>query len=505
MEEKKYLRFAQKFFAGTLLSRCSGMARDMLMAFYFGAAPFIAHFFVGYRLVYLFRRIFGEGALQPSFVPQLQTLRNEGEEKAGLFFKEVFFSGTLVISLFLIFVEIGLLFVPTSPTLSMVQLMLPGVVFLYMYASASAFLQCYQKYLLSSVMPFVCNLLWIVSIIFAYYFTSIRSEILIGGVLAGFFIQAVIPAYKAFSLCKGFGSGVLFSAECRKLLRSLGWILIGVGAVQINMAIDTAFAQLSDESGSAFLWYALRLQQLPLALFGVAFFHALLPGISRKIAKGDTEAASSLLCSGIESVLLLTIPSAFLLYWLGPHLLDILFARGHFSIQDLLQTSECLKGYALGLVPMAINLIFSAALFAKGRYRTCAAISITSVLCNVFLNTLFIFRRQFGAESIAYATSISAFIQSGLYIWQLGDVYRVQRYLKSYLKYIAIGGSAFILSFSLMHWGIWIEPFEETGSFFQDVTAISIKGGSYFLFYAGLCQILGVKRFLKIFSLRKLT
>src|ERR1700746_2853547 len=92
-------RSSHRFFSGTLLSRISGMLRDMSMAYSFGTHPSIAAFMVAFRFAHLLRRLFGEGALQTAFIPEFESLRHRSEPRAFAFFHHL----SAALTLFLIF------------------------------------------------------------------------------------------------------------------------------------------------------------------------------------------------------------------------------------------------------------------------------------------------------------------------------------------------------------------------------------------------------------------
>jgi AMP nucleosidase len=64
----------------TLLSRITGLARDILIARAFGAGPLTDAFWVAFRIPNLLRRLFAEGAFSQAFVPILGQVRKEHEQ-----------------------------------------------------------------------------------------------------------------------------------------------------------------------------------------------------------------------------------------------------------------------------------------------------------------------------------------------------------------------------------------------------------------------------------------
>src|SRR5690606_33001542 len=115
----------------------------------------------------------------------------------------------------------------------------------------------------------------------------------------------------------------LFSKEVRVLLKPLSFGLAGVGAAQVNSALDALFARCSDPSGPAYLWYAIRIQQLPFALLGIALSGALLPALSRACSKNYPD----LLREGIRKGVALMVPCSVGMIVLSHAGLDLLYGR----------------------------------------------------------------------------------------------------------------------------------------------------------------------------------
>lgn len=474
MKENRYIHSVRKFFLGTFFSRCSGMLRDMLLAFYFGATPFLAHFFVAYRFVYLFRRLFGEGGVQPGFVPHFNQIKEEDEQKAHHFYRDILLSLTLLLSIGIIIAEIVLFFFKDNPVVFLSMILLPAILFLFLYVIQSAFLQCYGSFFTSSVAPALFNAFWIGSIVVASYFATERSSIILSiGIVFGFFVQMLLPFLRSRLFIKlkwkDFYRARLFSPECKKLFLSLFYIIVGVGATQINTAIDALFAQIAHPSGPAYLWYAIRLQQLPLALFGLAFSGAILPKLTSLLACDDRKGYTDLISRSAVQLSSLIVPSSLFLFLLGPYLIHFLFGRGQFLYSDLVETTHCLWGYLLGLFPMTLVLIFSSALYAKKKYQKMMGISLFTVLVNICINSFFLFVLQLGAKSIAYATSITSYLQLLLLIKALQERDIFQRG-KEFGKVIAVAFAAAAIVMIPLH-------FFEGKNFLLD---FSIPGQEYF-------------------------
>ncbi len=404
------LKSAKSFFAGTALSRVSGLLRDIVIAASFGSSPEIAAFMVSYRLANLFRRLLGEGNLQAGFVPHFASLKEEG----GRFFRDVFFSMALILLVLVALLEAVLWsfrFWAGPDWLIIINLtmwMTPGLIFICLYGLNSSLLQCRRKYFIPAAAPVVFNLIWISAV-----FLNPDVTFLAIAITLAFAGQWVITAFEGAKLLplREWLKPHLFSPEFKRLIRPLLLGIIGIGAVQFNSALDTVFARIADLKGPAFLWYAIRIQQLPLALFGIALSGALLPPLSRA---EDPVKKQELLESALQSGSALMLIATFGIFALGESGINLLYGHGDFTRTDVVETHHCLCAYGLGLVPSVFVLILAAKYYAERNYRTPMIASLLSVGANIGLNALFVFGFNLGAVSIALATSISSFLNAGL-------------------------------------------------------------------------------------------
>lgn len=404
------LRSARSFFAGTALSRISGFLREIAIAIVFGSSPEIAAFMVSYRLANLFRRLLGEGNLQAGFVPHFTALKEEG----GQFFRDVAFSMGIVLLFTVALLEgvlWGCLQVVGPDWVEIVQLtmwMVPGLFFVCLFGLNSSLLQCQKKYFLPAVAPVMFNFIWIAAVVFL---PGVRwLAIAVTAAFAGQWLMTAFEGRRLLSL-REWLKPKLFSSEFRALLKPLALGMVGIGAVQFNSALDAIFARLADVKGPAFLWYAIRIQHLPLALFGIALSGALLPPLSRT---QDPIHRQNLLQSALKHSAALMLACTFGIFALGKPGINLLFGHGHFTAADVEETTGCLWGYGLGLIPSVFVLLLAAGFYAEKKYRIPTIASLLAVGANIGLNALFVFGFGWGAVSIAIATSLSAFLNAAL-------------------------------------------------------------------------------------------
>ena len=422
------LRRARSFFSGTSLSRLTGMIRDILMAAAFGATASVAAFMVAFRLAHLLRRILGEGALQAAFIPQFEEERQWSEQNAIELFRNLL--STLIVSLSgLILVAeallIGLYFsrILNPGNQEIIYLLLwslPGLFFVCLFGVQASLLQCEGRYFIPSVAPVAFNLVWIAAVLFLWHIEPAAAmPWLAAAVSFGCFLQWLItlPAIlEKVSLRRLFSSWNPSAPSLRRLFRALLLGLAGVSASQLNAALDVLFARYADSAGPAYLWYAIRLQQLPLGLFGVALSGALLPSLSRAVKRQQFQEGMHLVQKGLTWAAWVMIPMTVGIFIFGPVSIQLLYGHGDFSLADGWQTTLCLWGYGLGLLPMTFVLVLAPFLYSAGHYSITAKGSVLSVALNIALNAFFILVFHWGPESVALATSMSAGFNAA-YLW----------------------------------------------------------------------------------------
>jgi putative peptidoglycan lipid II flippase len=429
---------------GTALSRVSGLARDMAMAFFFGSSPEIAAFMVAYRLANLGRRLIGEGNLQAGFTPHYEALKKGDPARAAAFFYDLSGSLGLVAFLLVALIEAALWAAGqwASPgwreIASLAMWIAPGLFFISLTGLNTALLQCERRYFAPAASPVLFNIGWIIAACLAPSMPYLAL-----GITFAYALQWLFLHFRARSPLSPPAPVALFSPDVRQIIRPIGLGIIGVGALQINSALDAIFARLADPSGPAYLWYAIRIDQLPMGLFGVALSGALLPPLARAMQEGDQARYRFLLDKALTAsgklMAFFTVG-----YWvLGIPGINLLYGRGGFSPAAVLRTAECLTAYSFGLAPAVYVLLFAAGFYARKDYRAPTGAALVAVAVNVIGNALLVFLLDLGAASIAYATSVAAFVNCQLLARRLGVVQFWSRQLPIWISLLPAGALAY--------------------------------------------------------------
>ncbi len=417
------IRRAGAFLSGTALSRITGMLRDILMAWAFGATSAVAAFMVAFRFAHLLRRIFGEGAMQSAFIPQFEAIRSEDPTRARQFFMNLCTSVSLFLIGIIALIEVvlglllyyDLLLPEPRETARLTALMLPGLLFICLFGLNAALLQCEGRYFVASGAPLAFNITWIVGIICLASWSSSQAMPWLAGIVTvacvGQWLATVPSVKQVLFQNKSLPSWVslnLRSGDLKKLVKALSLGVLGVSASQISSAVDSIFAQYASPEGPAYLWYAIRLQQLPMSLFALALTGALLPAISRAIKSGNLSFGRHLLEFALRQNVVFITAAAVGLVVAGGVIINLLFGHGDFSQEATVQTTRCLWAYALGLLPATLILLLGTGFYALGDFKTPARGCVMAVCLNIILNFLAVGYWEMGPVAVATATSVSS-------------------------------------------------------------------------------------------------
>jgi putative peptidoglycan lipid II flippase len=405
----------------TMASRILGFARDVLIADVMGTGPVADAFFVALRLPNLFRRLFGEGAFNAAFVPSISAIfHKEGMTAATGFAEEatavmIFWLGALTV-LGEIFMP-GVLYV-LAPGFAgnhgkfglavvLTRIMFPYLFFICLTALFSGVLNAMSRFAAAAAAPVLFNVISIAALFILRPFVPDAGYALAWGVSISGVAQMVllIVAMRRAGMKISLPRPRL-TPRMMALFRRMAPALLGAGVTQLNVSIDIIIGTLLPAGSVSLLYYADRVNQLPLAVIGTAAGTALLPAITRQIAQGEEAGAMVALNRAFESVLMLTLPAAIGLLVAAKPVMDVLFVHGAFSLRDAVLAGHALSAFALGLPVFALVKILTPGFFARGDTVTPLKIGVLTVLLNLGLNLVFMHPLQ--AVGPALATSLSS-------------------------------------------------------------------------------------------------
>ncbi|MDE2581395.1 MAG: murein biosynthesis integral membrane protein MurJ [Rhodospirillales bacterium] len=407
----------------TLVSRVLGFARDMLIAARLGAGPVADAFFVALRLPNLFRRLFGEGAFNAAFVPSFSgVLAAEGPETARDFAEQAFAGMILILGLLTIAGEVfmpqvmlglapGFAAIPAKFALAVTlsRLTFPYLLLICLAALVSGMLNGLDRFTAASASYVLFNVVTIAALLWLTPYMASAGHALAVGVAASGVAQLGVLLVAV----RRVGMGLRLrrprlTPQMRTLMRRMAPGLVGAGVTQLNLAVDVIIASLLPAGTVSVLYYADRVQQLPLGVIGTAVGTAMLPLLSRQVRTGEVQAAEDTQNRAIEYALFLTLPAALALMVAAGPIVGVLFGRGRFGHADVVLSAHALSAYALGLPAFVLVKVLAPGFFARGDTATPVKIGVGAVVLNLALNIAFM--RPLQQMGPALATSLAAMV-----------------------------------------------------------------------------------------------
>jgi len=421
----------------TLLSRIAGFVRDVLQASLLGAGLAADAFLIAQRLPNLFRALFAEGALAAAFVPMLN--QRMGAENGGVDAARRFAEAVLAVLLPFLLLFTIVMVVATAPvvwaltggfpdaapekfalTLHFTRLTFPYLMLISIVSLLGGLLNAVGRFAVNAAAPILLNLVLIAGL----FWSAGSDAVAVAGVQAiCVTLGGVAQLIWLMWSCQRAGFGLRLrvprlTPEVKALLRLILPAALGAGAVQINLLISTALAaRFLGEGAVSWLYYADRLNQLPLGIIGIGVGTAVLPAMSRLLAAGDASAALAQQNRAIELVLLLTLPAAAGLALVAAPIIGVLFQHGAFTALDTRQTAAALAAFALGLPAYVLIKVLTPGFHARSDTRTPVRVALGAMLVNLAANLLLVW--PFGHVGIALGTAIAAWGNAGALWWLL--------------------------------------------------------------------------------------
>jgi putative peptidoglycan lipid II flippase len=416
--------------SATLASRILGFARDMIVALAFGAGPITDAFFVAYRIPNILRRLLAEGALSTAVVPVFteHAALHSGDEMRRLV------RATLGVAL-VVLLATTLLGIAAAPWLLraiapgftsdaaqealavlLTRVMFPYLMLVGLSALAMGALNAANRFFASALAPAVSNVGMIAGVLLLARHVDPPILALAIGVLAGGVGQLLVQL-PDLARC-----GLLLAPSWEprhpaliRIARLLVAAVFGLASLQVMVFVNTVLASLLPAGSVSFLYYADRVMEFPLGVFGIALASAALPAMSRQAAEGDTRGLAGTLNFALRLAVYICIPATVGLLVLRVPITRILFERGRFMPADTIATAQALSGYAVGLVGFAAARITAQAFYAIKRPGVAVRVGALSVGANILAALALM--APLGHAGLAYASSVGAFVNLLALLW----------------------------------------------------------------------------------------
>jgi len=436
----------------TLLSRFSGLARDIITARIFGGGLLGSSFRAAYAAPNLFRRLFGEGALSAAFLPEYTRVLKSDPSAAQALASMVVYALCLVTGALVLLLEIVLLAIITvgndperELSLKLVMVMLPMMPAVCLTAILSGVLQVHGKFGPPAAAPVLLNLAQIAAALLCIglHVGAESSTYAVGWAAVGASgLQIVWCLWALRGRVRWTRAFRAAGSSGRTVLRRFVPVVIGLGTLQLNTMIDTLIAMWPtyigptmfgravtlDESSNAVISYAQTIYQFPLGVFGIAVATAVFPLLSRTAS--DPAAFLLGLRRGLRLSLFIGLPASIGLFIVRHDLIRTIFGGSEraaesaaavetsvaawegFTEPQLVRMAAALAGFAPAVWAYSLNHVFSRAFYAKGDTTTPMRVAIGMVVLNLTLNFVLIWPLR--EAGLAWATAISATVQCGV-------------------------------------------------------------------------------------------
>jgi putative peptidoglycan lipid II flippase len=414
----------------TLLSRVTGLFREMVYAQVFGASALMDAFLVAIKIPNFLRRLFAEGAFSQGFVPVITEYRHKRSHEAT---RELVsgVAGTLGAVLFGVSV-VGVIAAPVlvfifapgftgtegkfEQAAQMLRLTFPYIFFVSLTALFGGVLNSYGRFAIPAFTSTLMNLVMIVVTAWLAAGSANPGLVMAAGIFVAGALQTLVQLPSVAKL------GLLSWPTWRPALegvRRIGRLMLpgvlGSSISQVSLLLDSLIASFLVDGSIAWLYFADRLMEFPLGVFSIALATVILPGLSAHHAKASKEQFSATLDWALRLTLLLTMPAAVgMLVFAGP-ITATIFGRGQFSLHDVQMTSYALMTYSFGMLFMSLVKVLAPGFFARQDTGTPVRAGMISLGVNVALNLAIVLPAAHAGFNAPHALlAISTSLAAGL-------------------------------------------------------------------------------------------
>ncbi len=427
----------------TVISRVFGFVRDVAYSHFFGANALLDAWTIAFKIPNLARRLFGEGAASASFIPVYSEELHSNREQAKQLVNTVVTVLFVLLAAIILIGQVGIwsyykFFSSTSETklvLSLTSIMLPYMLMVCIVAILAGILNVHRHFATPAAAPIVLNIFIISSILLTGWAFKIPAREQLFFVAAAVLIAGVVQI--AIQVPPLRASGVSIrpawrtqSEAFRKIIILMAPMILGLTVTQINTLADDLIAWWfsgSVEKGEFFvllghkiayplqrgsvshLYYAQRLYQLPLGVFGISLATAIFPVMSSLSAKKDFVGLAKTVSQGLRTCFFIAIPATIGLAVIARPLISLAFQHGQFGANDTDMVAWTLFFYALGLCGYFAQQLCTRAFYSMQDSKTPMKSALIAVAVNIVLNLTLVW--PFGTGGLAAATALCSYLQ----------------------------------------------------------------------------------------------
>lgn len=492
--------------SGTFSSRVLGFVRDIVVARLLGTGFKADAFFVAFRIPNLLRDIAGEGAANAAVVPVLaEYVQKNDKKELGRFLSVIFRWVIIILSALTV---LGMIFTPLivrlmAPgfaaeaqklelTVALTRIIFPYLILIGLTAYTMAVLYTYKSFIEPAYSPCLFNIAIIGSLLLSYVLPIDPVYLMAIGVLVGGVVALMFQMNGMRKIGVQFiPVDSLKHAGAQKVGRLLMPRLIGSGVYELNVFVDTLCASLSHivgPGGVSAIYYANRLIQFPMGIFGLALASAALPTMAHLATQKDFEQLKKTLRFALESILFIMLPMMVMMMLFATPIVRILFQRGEFTAYSTAITASVLFYMSIGLASFGGVKIMVTAFHATQDTKTPVKVASICLFINVVLNLLLMGPMKVGGIALASAISSTVNLLSLVYLMEkkLNGIWDHSRdyMIRITVAALVAGAVSFLL------WNAAVA--------FPEIIRLGCAAAAGFLVYGVCCYFFGIEQVRKV-------
>jgi len=518
VDERSGRRLARStaiFSLATGLSRILGLVREVVAAYYFGAAGKINAFTVAFQVPNLFRALVADFALSAAFVPVFTELQEKGERQrawrvASSLFWLTLLGLTALTAIFMLAAPwiIGIFGDPGGDkqlAVALSRILFPIVTLLGVSGIIVGILNSYERFTVPALSPVFWNLAIIIGLVLGVpnaKTVDTKLYVYAISILVGTVIQVLLP----IPWLRGLDGRLRVLIDWRdpavwRVFKLMIPVTLGLGLINFNAVVDSIFASrlIDPELAPTAIDKAFRLYMLPQGIFSVAITTVLFPALSRLAARADMAAFRDTLGLGLRQIAFLLIPAGVMSAVLAEPITRIVYQRGHFEPSQTPVVAGALAAFSAGLVFNGVMLLLNRGFFSLQSNWIPTAVALGNLGLNAAFDAVFY---RFGTWGIPLATALVNIAGSGTLLVlmrrRLGSI-GMRTIMRSVAR-IAIASAAL----AGVAYGVWYALDREFGRSFPVqllavCAALAAGTGVYLL----VCKALRVRELGALLALRR--
>jgi putative peptidoglycan lipid II flippase len=377
----------------TILSKLIGLARDKLLAYFFGPGVILDSYFASFRLPDFIFNSLVLGVLGAALIPALVAAKEKN--KHDLIISNVVFVITIILFVLTI---IAWIFCPSivsnitsgfdnerlQLTVGMTRIMLISVSIFGISNVFGCVLQAKKIFTSVALAGVFYNFGIIIGAFVAYKYGSIY---LAWGVVVGALFHLLTQLPNIIKLKIIFRNFSRLSKESIQVFKLMLPRIIGLIGGQLGLTVITAVISLMPLGSLTIYSLAVNIQSVPYAVIGVALAVAAFPFVSEAANYGKNVAQNHLnQLIRIQIILLVPIIIAFWVWRMD--IIHVLIGGGNYNTLAVTDTAKVLAILLLAVIPMSFQQLSARTLYALKNTTAPALISICSLLMIMFISWL---------------------------------------------------------------------------------------------------------------------